>query len=96
MLNLNTLFLNIENFDQKVIFQSVQNQYVTETGGNWGENELRQTKIVFIGKYLDKVLIEKGLKSCIVSEIQANDEEFFSEIMEVQDKIYDKIFHKKD
>lgn len=84
--------LYIENFEQKVIFQSVQNQYVTESGGIWEENEKKQNKLVFIGKYLDRDLIEKGLKSCIVNDIEANDEEFFSEIMEVQDKIYEKIF----
>jgi G3E family GTPase len=86
--------LYIENFDQKVIFQSVQNQYVTESGGPWGDDK-KQTKIVFIGKYLDRDLLEQGLKSCLVNDILANDEEFFTGIMDIQDKMYDKIFNKE-
>ncbi|MFN0049254.1 MAG: CobW family GTP-binding protein [Cytophagales bacterium] len=82
--------LYVENFDKKVVFQSVLNQFVTESGGEWG-NEPKMTKIVFIGKYLDKVLLEAGLKSCIVNDIDASSEDFFKAIMDMQDKLYDKM-----
>jgi G3E family GTPase len=82
--------LYVENFDKKVVFQSVLNQFVTESGGDWG-NEPKMTKIVFIGKHLDNVLLEAGLKACIVNDIEASSEDFFKEIMDMQDKLYDKM-----
>jgi len=82
--------LFVEDFDKKVIFQSVMNQFMTESGGEWGD-ETRQNKIVFIGKHLDKDVLETGLKSCIVNDIDASSEEFFESLMEVQNKLYDQM-----
>ncbi len=82
--------LYIEDFDKKVVFQSVHNQFVTESGGDWGD-ELKMNKIVFIGKYLDKQVLEQGLKSCIVNDIDASSEDFFESIMSVQDRLYDNM-----
>lgn len=82
--------LYIEDFDKKIIFQSVMNQFMTESGGEWEENK-KQTKIVFIGKHLDKELIENSLKSCVVNDIDASSPLFFDAIMDVQNKIYDKM-----
>ncbi len=80
--------LYLEDFDKKVILQSVMNQFVTESGGEWG-NEQRMNKIVFIGKHLNKEVLEEGLKSCIVNDIDATSEDFFESIMQVQNKLYD-------
>ncbi|EFN50618.1 hypothetical protein CHLNCDRAFT_28926, partial [Chlorella variabilis] len=34
----------------------------------WKEGELRVSKMVFIGKDLDRALIEEGFRECIVKE----------------------------
>lgn len=51
-------------FDQKLIMQAVNNQVVTESGGTWNENEEHVNKLVFIGKHLERDLLEKGLRLC--------------------------------
>lgn len=48
---------------EKVVFQSVNNMYVSEGAGEWNEGE-ELTKIVFIGKFLNKTLLEQGLNLC--------------------------------
>lgn len=72
-LNATTLFrikgiLNVAEMDEKIVFQSVYNQYVSQSAGKWAIDELRSTRIVFIGKNLDRSLLEKGLNQCIYSE----------------------------
>lgn len=72
-LNANTLFrikgiLNVAEMDEKIVFQSVYNQYVSQSAGKWAADEPRSTRIVFIGKNLDRALLEKGLSQCIYSE----------------------------
>jgi G3E family GTPase len=56
--------LNIAELDDKLVFQSVYNQYVSQSGGKWDQEEERKTRIVFIGKNLDQEALEKGLKQC--------------------------------
>ena len=68
-MNSSTIFrikgiLNISEMDDKLVFQSVYNQYVSQSGGKWAEDDDRKTRIVFIGKNLDRVALEKGLKQC--------------------------------
>lgn len=68
-MNSSTIFrikgiLNIAEMDDKLVFQSVYNQYVSQSGGKWAEDEGRKTRIVFIGKNLDRAALEKGLKQC--------------------------------
>lgn len=70
MLFSSTLFrvkgiLNMEGFDQKFIFQAVGSQFVSELGPEWG-NEERINKMVFIGKNLNKKVIEEGFAKCIL------------------------------
>lgn len=79
--------LNMEEFDQKVVFQAVNNQYVSESGGLWGDEE-RLTKMVFIGKNLDKELLENGLSQCCYSALFVSPETFYKSILELQEKIY--------
>jgi len=69
-MNANTLFrikgiLSIAELDDKLVFQSVYNQYVSQSGGKWTEDEDRKTRIVFIGKNLDREVLEKGLRQCV-------------------------------
>jgi G3E family GTPase len=57
--------LNIESLDRKLIIQSVKGVPVFTDGDVWQENEVRETRIVFIGKSLKREILEKGLKQCI-------------------------------
>lgn len=58
--------LNMQGFDRKFIFQSVGSQFVSELGPEW-ENEDRINKMVFIGKKLDRKVIEEGFAKCFLS-----------------------------
>lgn len=58
--------LLMENADRKVIFQGVHQIMGTDVGAKWAENELRESKIVFIGKNLPKDVFIDGLKLCLV------------------------------
>jgi len=71
MLFSSTLFrikgvLNMIGFDRKFIFQAVGSQFVSELGPEWGSEE-RVNKLVFIGKKLDKKLIEAGFEKCLLN-----------------------------
>lgn len=55
--------LNFKDVEEKLVFQSVNNQYVSEFADVWGEGE-RVSKIVFIGKNIDEDIIVKGLAIC--------------------------------
>jgi G3E family GTPase len=56
--------LNMYSFDRRFVFQAVGSQFVSELGTDWGE-EARLNKIVFIGKKLDRKVIEEGFKKCL-------------------------------
>ncbi|HWZ21596.1 MAG TPA: GTP-binding protein [Cytophagaceae bacterium] len=56
--------LNMETFDKKYIFQAVGSQFVGELGPDWKEEE-RINKIVFIGKKLDRKILEQGFSKCM-------------------------------
>ncbi len=53
--------LNIHAMDSKVILQSVGDNYYTSQGSKWDENEIRESKIVFIGTGLKEEVIKKNL-----------------------------------
>ncbi len=57
--------LNMETFDKKYIFQAVGNQFVGELGPEWKEEE-RINKMVFIGKKLDRKILEEGFAKCML------------------------------
>ena len=57
--------LNIAYFEQKIIFQSVQNQHVCVSGGLWNETETRETLLVIIGKNLNREMLENGLMAMV-------------------------------
>ncbi len=79
--------LNMEHSDCKIIFQAVNNQYVLEVGDQWGA-DTRVTKIVFIGKNLDKESLEEGLLSCCYSLEFVSSEDFYKSILVLQEKLY--------
>jgi G3E family GTPase len=70
MLFSSTLFrikgvLNMDTFDKKFIFQAVGSQFVGELGPDW-EGEERINKMVFIGKNLNRKILEEGFAKCIL------------------------------
>jgi G3E family GTPase len=70
--------LNFNSLNEKLILQSVYKQYVTESGGPWN-GEDRVSKVVFIGKNLDREILLNGLKVCC-SEKPFVPAEFYAEI----------------
>ncbi len=58
--------LNVSDLEDKLIFQSVYDTYVTQSGGIWKKEETRKTRLVFIGKNLNRGSLEEGLKQCLV------------------------------
>jgi G3E family GTPase len=55
----------VEHFDQKVIFQGVYDQHMVQMGTVWSEGEERKSTLVFIGKNLQKEIIQSGLEQCL-------------------------------
>ena len=52
--------------DRKVVFQGVHQMMGSDIGGKWGEQEVRSSKMVFIGKDLPKDIFIRGLEQCLV------------------------------
>ena len=65
-INQNSIFrvkgiLSFEGLSRKMIFQAVKAAYVLEEGDFWEDDEEKISKLIFIGKNLDKQAIEEGL-----------------------------------
>lgn len=58
--------LYMEHADRKVIFQGVHQIMGTDVGAKWREDELKESKMVFIGKNLPKEIFIQGLDQCLV------------------------------
>ncbi|MFZ6749235.1 CobW family GTP-binding protein [Undibacterium sp. Ren11W] len=58
--------LFMEGADRKVIFQGVHQIMGTDIAGKWADDELRESKMVFIGKNLPKDIFIQGLSLCLV------------------------------
>jgi G3E family GTPase len=56
--------LNIHQETHKVILQSVRSNSKIEIGNPWMKDEIRLTKLVFIGYNIKRDPLEKGLNSC--------------------------------
>lgn len=72
--NQNTLYrvkgvLNFRNNGKRNIFQAVKGSYLCEEGSLWQDGEPRFSKIVFIGKYLDRSELEKNLQKLFVGKL---------------------------
>jgi hypothetical protein len=57
--------LYIKGSNRKVVLQGVHEMMGSDMAGAWG-NELKQTKIVFIGQDLPKDTLMMGLEGCLV------------------------------
>jgi G3E family GTPase len=58
--------LLMQGAQRKVVFQGVHQLMGSDLGAIWGENEVRGSKMVFIGKNLPKDIFIRGLEQCLV------------------------------
>lgn len=58
--------LLMQHADRKVIFQGVHQIMGTDIGAKWADDELKESKMVFIGKNLPKDVFIQGLNQCLV------------------------------
>jgi G3E family GTPase len=56
----------MDGADRKVIFQGVHQIMGSDIGGKWSADEVRGSKMVFIGKNLPKDTFIRGLEQCLV------------------------------
>ena len=59
--------LNIKGTDKRVIFQGVHMLMGSDLGAPWAKDEVRESKMVFIGKDLPRDVLEKGLRRSVRS-----------------------------
>ncbi|EPS62638.1 hypothetical protein M569_12150, partial [Genlisea aurea] len=57
--------LSVGNSDQRYVFQAVQSIFDGCPGKEWGEDEKRINKMVFIGRNLDEDALRKGFRGCL-------------------------------
>jgi len=60
--------LHLNSVEEKILFQAVNSQYATDSMGPWASEE-KETKIVFIGKKINKALLQEALELCTTSDI---------------------------
>jgi G3E family GTPase len=58
--------LSMAGADRKIVFQGVHQIMGSDLGAKWGEDEVRGSKMVFIGKNLPKDVFIHGLEQCLV------------------------------
>ena len=58
--------LAMKGTERKVIFQGVHQLMGSDLGPEWGKDEARQSRMVFIGIELPREILEQGLEQCLV------------------------------
>jgi G3E family GTPase len=58
--------LDMNGTERKVIFQGVHQLMGSDLGPKWGDEEVRSSKMVFIGIDLPRDILEQGLQQCLV------------------------------
>jgi len=56
----------MEGSSRKVIFQGVHQTMGSDLGAPWASDEVRGSKIVFIGQSLPRPIFTEGLEQCLV------------------------------
>ena len=62
--------LSVHLSGEKLVFQAVHTVFNSEFDEEWSHDEDRTNKMVFIGKNLDKELLEKQFDNCILTKAQ--------------------------
>jgi len=60
--------LNIRGVDRRVVFQGVHMLMGTDLGSAWKDDEVRESKFVFIGRGMPKDELLAGLTQCVAAE----------------------------
>jgi G3E family GTPase len=63
--------LSLAGENRRVVFQGVHMIFGADVGTLWGNNEVRETRIVFIGKQLPSALFNTGLNGCVSNDQQS-------------------------
>jgi G3E family GTPase len=63
--------LHVQGEHRRVVFQGVHMLMGAEMGNVWKKGEVRNSKMVFIGKDLPREVLEKGLAQCVYTNQQA-------------------------
>ncbi|XP_023005754.1 uncharacterized protein LOC111498658 [Cucurbita maxima] len=58
--------LSVKGYEQRYVFQGVHSILDGCPGKEWGPDEKRVNKLVFIGKNLDETALRKGFKGCFM------------------------------
>jgi G3E family GTPase len=58
--------LNMAGEDRKVIFQGVHQLMSHHAGASWAADDVRQSRLVFIGLELPQALMQRSLEQCLV------------------------------
>lgn len=70
-------FVYAEGYEQKMILQSVGQSHVWQRGSEWEPGEKPKTRIIFIGRNINKQTIEKQLAYCFAKNIMESPEPVF-------------------
>jgi G3E family GTPase len=60
--------LAIEGFDKKFVFQGVHTIFEGSPASEWKKDEPRRSRIVFIGRELDKEVLVEGFNTCVAKK----------------------------
>lgn len=60
--------LNLAGVERRMVFQGVHMIFGANVGKAWRPDEIRETKIVFIGRQLPQDLFRQGLDRCVAAE----------------------------
>jgi G3E family GTPase len=60
--------LNIAGIDKRVVFQGVHMLMGSDLGAPWAASEVRESKMVFIGKDMPREVLEKGFYQSVVRQ----------------------------
>lgn len=60
--------LNIAGVDKRVVFQGVHMLMGSDLGAPWAASEVRESKMVFIGKDMPREVLEKGFYQSVVRQ----------------------------
>jgi G3E family GTPase len=59
--------LSIQDFDKRVVFQGVHMLMGSDLGAPWADGEVRESKMVFIGKNMPREVLEKGFAQSVIA-----------------------------
>lgn len=66
--------LNLADEERRFVFQAVFSLMQGDFGRPWQAGEQRENRFVFIGKDLNKALLEEGFRACLVTEAAGHTE----------------------